>query len=295
MDRRRLLRRAGTVAAGVAGGGVAGIAAAGPAQAAAGDPVVQGATNVVKGATTLRNTGVQAALRLESDTTWPGVNGRVLAEPALRIKPSGTTIVDIVEPGSISMDIEGNIWLITRSSGELGEAHVVHTTANSNRIVPLVPQRVLDTRYANSRELVINPGGKFDSSGRLLAGQTISLRLTDHLYHADAVFGTVAAVQPLASGFAQVYPYGVTRPANFASINYASGQILSNAFVCGIGSEKDTPYVTDLISVYASATTHVVIDITAAVVGAGRVNPASALPVSANRIVRKDGVPEWEK
>ncbi|MEU1590102.1 hypothetical protein [Micromonospora sp. NPDC005710] len=295
MDRRVMLRRAGTVAAGVAGGGVAGIAAAAPAQAAAGDPVIQGEFNIVKGATTLRNTGVQAALRLETLTTWPAMDGRVMAEPALRIKPSGSTIVNIAEAGAISVDVEGNIWLVTKSTGDSTEAHVVHTTANSNRIVPLVPQRVLDTRYASSRELVPYPHGKFDSSGRLLGGQQISLRLTDYMYQADAIFGTVTVVQPLANGFAQVFPYGVARPANFSTINYASGQVLSNAFVCGVGAEFNTSYVTDLINVYTNATAHVIIDLTAVVIGAGRVNPAFAVPVPASRIVLQGGKPEWEK
>jgi hypothetical protein len=63
---------------------------------------------------------------------------------------------------------------------------------------------------------------------------------------------------------------------------------------CGVGAELNTPYVTDLINVYASATSHVIIDITAVVVGAGRVNPAVAMPIPASRIVR-GGQPEWEK
>ncbi|MER7893717.1 hypothetical protein ABTX15_28270 [Micromonospora sp. NPDC094482] len=294
IGRRRLLRRAGAVAAGMAGAGVAGAASATPAQAAAGDPVIQGVDNVVETATTLRNTGVRAALRLANDKTYgPNPDGRVSAEPALQIRPSGTTISDLAEAGSISMAIDGNIWVVTKGNGStLNESHIIHTSANSNRIVPLVPQRVLDTRYASSRGLVREPG-YLDSSGRLLAGRSISLRLTDHLYYADAVFGTVTVVQPTLAGFAQVYPFGISRPTDFSSINFAPNQILSNAFVCGVGSDNDSShYATDLINVYSSVTAHVIVDITAAVVSAGRVNPRSAMPV---RGIDRRGKATWEK
>ncbi|MGN9803311.1 hypothetical protein [Micromonospora sp. L32] len=293
IGRRGLLRRASTVAAGVAGAGVVGVAGATPAQAAAGDPVVQGATNVVDAATTLRNTGARATLRLQNVRTYDsGPGGEVWAEPALQLMPSGTTLSNLAEAGSIGMDVEGNIWIVTRSGNGSNDRHVVHTTANSNRIVPLVPQRVLDTRYASSRGLV-RETGYLDASGRLLAGRSISLRLTDHLYCADAVFGTLTVVQPTLGGFAQVYPFGTTRPTDFSSINFAPNQIVSNAFVCGIGSDPEARNASDLISIYTNRTTHVILDITAAVVGAGRVNPRSALPVRANRI-DVGGKAAWE-
>ncbi|MER6594808.1 hypothetical protein ABT214_23765 [Micromonospora purpureochromogenes] len=192
------------------------------------------------------------------------------------------------------MDVEGNIWIATSqpTDGD-NERHVVHTTANSNRIVPLVPQRVLDTRYASSRGLIRDPGN-LDASGRLLAGRSISLRLTDHLYCADAVFGTLTVVQPTLGGFAQVYPFGTIRPTDFSSINFAPNQIVSNAFVCGVGSDREpSSYASDVISLYTNRTTHVILDITAAVVGAGRVNPRSAMPVRANRI-DVGGKAAWE-
>ncbi|MGW1452950.1 hypothetical protein ACWCO3_32595, partial [Micromonospora sp. NPDC002411] len=64
MNRRRLLRRAGTVAAGVAGTTVVGAAVAAPAQAAPGDPVVQGASNAAGATTTeLTSTGTGPTLR----------------------------------------------------------------------------------------------------------------------------------------------------------------------------------------------------------------------------------------
>jgi hypothetical protein len=292
VDRRRLLRRAGTVAAGLAGTATVGAATAGPAAAASGEPVLQGQLNVAAEATTLRNTGVQAVLRLEHDRVWPGTDGRLWAEPALRIKPSGTDLSHLAEAGSISMAVDGNLWLATRSGSQDNVRHIIHTTANSNRIVPLQPQRVLDTRYAESRGLVIEQG-YLDASGRVLAGKSITIRLTDHLYVAEAVFGTVTVVQPGQDGFAQVYPSGTARPTNFSTINYAPGQVLSNSFVCGVRAASDQ--VSDAISVYTNRTTHLIVDLTAVVVGVGQVNPASTLPTRGDSMSAGSGVPAWER
>ena len=67
VNRRRLLRRAGTVAAGVAGAGVVSAVVSSPAQAATGDNFVLGTANTA-GATTKLTAGdaTQPALRLEN-------------------------------------------------------------------------------------------------------------------------------------------------------------------------------------------------------------------------------------
>ncbi|HTF09972.1 MAG TPA: hypothetical protein VK659_17535, partial [Asanoa sp.] len=70
LGRRRLLRRAGTVAAGVVGAGAVGAVAAAPAQASPGDPVVQGTNN-------------------NGDTTEPLVTLNNPSGPALNLAPSG--------------------------------------------------------------------------------------------------------------------------------------------------------------------------------------------------------------
>lgn len=268
VDRRRLLRRAGTVAAGIAGTGVVGAVAAGPAQAAPGEPVLQGRDNDAGLATTLRSSSATAAtLRLANSNTTLDPDGQVLAGPVLQLTPSGQGISSQAEFGSLGMDISGTIWAITGEIGDFKFRDYLHTNANSNTIVPIAPQRVIDTRYAASRTRIVNPSGNLDGSGRVLAGKTIHINLEDFVFIGQALFGNVTVVGPFANGFAQVFPFGIQRPA-VSTINFQMNQTLSNSFMSGIG------YVVDYISVYASRTTHIIVDVVAFVVGVGQVNPA---------------------
>lgn len=268
VDRRRLLRRAGTVAAGIAGTGVVGAVAAVPAQAAPGDPVLQGRDNNAEQATTLRSSSATAAtLRLANSNTTLDPEGQVVAGPVLQLAPSGQGISSQAEFGSLGMDANGTIWAITGEIGDFKFRDYLRTNVNSNMIVPIAPQRVIDTRSADLRTRIVNPAGNLDTSGRLLAGRTIHINLEEFVFIGEALFGNVTVVGPLANGFIQIFPYGIQRPA-VSTINFHTNQTLSNSFMSGIG------YVVDYISLYASRTTHVIVDVVAFVVGAGQVNPA---------------------
>lgn len=300
IGRRGLLRRASTVAAGIAGAGVVTAVAATPAQAVEGDTMHTGGPNDGGATTTtLTSASAEATLALANTKTTTDANGTVLASPALRLTPSGGQIADSAV-GSLSMDTSGNIWAITGEYQGQKLPNIVHTTANSNQIVPLAPQRVVDTRSAAGRVRVIDPTGKFDSAGRLLAGKSISIDLSNYFYFADAVFGNVTVV-PGGTGFIQVYPYNTTRPANFSTINFNANQILSNAFITGIGFNAT---YSDAVTVYANVTTHVIFDITAGVIGVGSVNPA-VLPAGAagartasatpdRAVLAKQNKPSWK-
>jgi hypothetical protein len=271
VGRRRLLRRATTVAAGIAGAGVVGAATAAPAQAAAGDPVVQGADNDAgTGNTRLRASSPEATLALGNNwTTTDPDTGAVLAGPALRLNPSGDAIADSAV-GSIGMANNGDIWTITGEYNGRKLAHIVRTTMNSNTMIPLKPQRVIDTRYAASRTRILNPAGNLDSTGRVIGLKAINIDLTDYMYYADAVFGNITVV-PTGTSFASVYPYATPRPTAFSTVNFYANQIISNSFVVGVGYDTN---LTDGITVYANALTHVIVDITAVMVSYGSVNPA---------------------
>ncbi|MEV1331719.1 hypothetical protein AB0J20_19340 [Micromonospora costi] len=297
VDRRRLLRRAGTVAAGVAGTTVVGAAAAAPAQADPGQPVIQGASNLALGTTTaLTSTAAGPTLRL-ANTNITDQNGFDISGPALHLVPSGDFLSDQAPVGSIGVDKDGNFQVISAP----GWVDYVHTTGNSNRIVPIAPQRLVDTRTAAGRARIVNPSSQtLDSSGRLRDRQVIHLDLSDFVFVGDALFGNLTVTTAVASGFVQVYPHGITRPANFSTINYSANQILSNSFMSGIG------YNFDYISVYAHRTTHIIIDIVAFVLSVGQVNPA-ILPFSASPSARsaesagqsraeraKQGTPSWK-
>ncbi|MEK8108848.1 hypothetical protein NKG94_36200 [Micromonospora sp. M12] len=169
VDRRRLLRRAGTVAAGVAGSTVVGAAVAGPAQAAPGDPVILGSNiNSAGNATTaLTSTAAGPTLRLAN----PAITNEgdlALARPSLQLTPSGNYLHQDSETGSIGMDTFGNLQVVAGQYADEAIVEFVHTTGNSNRIVPITPQRVVDTRSAAGRQWIINGSSTtLDSTGRL--------------------------------------------------------------------------------------------------------------------------------
>ncbi|MFC8618292.1 hypothetical protein ACFT9M_18015 [Micromonospora purpureochromogenes] len=275
VGRRHLLRRAGTVAAGLAGSAAVGAAAASPAQAAPGDPVLQGRVNEAGTPTTLRGgSRTSAPLRLENTAVETDPDGVPRSGPALRLTPTGRGLGWQSEVGSVSMDTSGTIWAVTSPGlppmdGNFVE--YVRTNANSNELVPVVPQRVIDTRTAAGRARIVNPAGNLDSSGRLLRGHTIQINLDYYVHLGEAVYGNVTVTGALAAGFLQIYPDPGQRPSTFSTINFQAGQTLSNFFLTGIN-----PLI-DQISVHAQQTTHVILDVVAFAVASGSVNP-SILP-----------------
>ncbi|TDC36406.1 hypothetical protein [Micromonospora sp. KC213] len=274
VNRRRLLRRAGTVAAGIAGSGVVGASAADPARADPGDPVLQGRDNdAVDQATTLRTAATGATLRLGNSRTTPGSNGSMLAEPTLRLAPSGDTLPPNAEVGSIGMNSAGSLLAVSGQSDGFSIVDFVYTSGTASRIVPVVPQRVIDTRTPLGRSRIENRTGNLDSSGRLMAGHTIHVNLGDYVFFGEGVFGNVTVTSPLDTGFLQIFPEGTPRPAEFSTINFENNQTLSNGFFSGVSNDLD------LISVYTLKTTHVIIDVVAFVISYGEVNPMF-LPLS---------------
>ncbi|MEV4540112.1 hypothetical protein [Micromonospora echinaurantiaca] len=284
VGRRHLLRRAGTVAAGLAGTAAVGAAAGGPAQAAPGDPVLQGRVNEAGTPTTLRGGSLTSApLRLENTAVEADPDGIPFSGPALRLTPTGRGLGWKSEVGSVSMDTSGTIWAVTNPGLPPMEGNFVEyvrTNANSNELVPVVPQRVIDTRTAAGRARIVNAAGNLDSAGRLLRGRTIQVNLDEHVHLGEAVYGNVTVTGALAAGFLQIYPDPGQRPPAFSTINFQAGQTLSNFFLTGIN-----PLV-DQISVHAQQTTHVILDVVAFVVSAGSVNP-SILP-STGDLVAED-------
>ncbi|PWU50655.1 hypothetical protein DLJ47_23495 [Micromonospora sp. S4605] len=266
VDRRGLLRRAGTVAAGVAGAGMVSAAAAGPAQAALGEPVVQGRTvNAGATVTGITSSGAGATLEL-SNTRSPGTG---LVSPALRLVPAGDDLATDAPLGSIGIDSGNNIRVATSQFQGVTYSDFVHTSGNANRLVPIPPQRIIDTRDPAQRTRIINPTGNLDTSGRLIGGRTIHIDLADFMYAADAIFGNLTIVGALVPQYATVYAYNTAKPVA-STINFAASEVISNGFCAAVGRDGT---ISDAISIYANGTTHVILDLTAVVVGVGSVNP----------------------
>jgi len=266
VNRRALLRRGGViVAATVAGVTAVEVLNAGDAQGAPGDPLVLGQANdsgtaptsLTGGATTgptftVANTGAHAPLELaqQSFGSFVSVAGGELA------------------------NLDGLLYSTLDFGGTIGPfPGFVYTEFTANQVVTIVPRRILDTRTSAGRVHILNKTGNLDSTGRLLGGHTIRIDLSSLEVAAASAFCNLTAVHPLTAGYMTLFPGG-TRPPT-SSINFTTGAVIANFAVTGTSS-------TDTVSIFSSATSHVLLDITAFTVGTpAQINPA-ILPPSAS-------------
>jgi hypothetical protein len=284
VGRRALLRRGGVVVAGVVGAGVAGAAVAAPASAAVNDPVLQGNVNSV-------GTGVAATeVTAANDPATPtptvvltNTGGNTTtgeASPPLRLTPAAAQLVfpsSATAGGDMVATNDGNLWFTHAIPGFGAFPATVHTDANSNSFVPLAASRkMLDTRTSSGRANVLDPTGKFDSSGRLLAGKTIHINLSSLVFFGDAVTSNLTVTKPASAGSVTLWSGGVARPVN-ASINFVAGQTIANLTVSPLAEFSQT--ATDTIAIFASVTTHVILAVAGFAVGnIAQVNPSFTAP-----------------
>ena len=117
--------------------------------------------------------------------------------------------------------------------------------------VPLSPARLLDTRSANS-----TVDGLFAGGGRRGAGSVLELVVTGRggvPVGAAAVVVNVTVVDPLAAGFATVFPCGSAVPVA-SSLNYGAGDVVPNELVAKVGDGGK-------VCVFTDAETHVLADV----------------------------------
>jgi hypothetical protein len=284
VGRRSLLTRGGVVLAGVVGATAGAAALSGKADAATGDPVTQGGVNTVTAgapATEIdANSGTAATPTLilsnsGSPGIYPGSNSTTPneASPSLRLTPAASGLVypsTATVGGDLVATGDGELWF-THQFGTTNAPATVHTDANSNSFVPLgAPYRILDTRSASLRASILNASGNLDSSGRLLKGKTIYIKLTDLVQYGDAVSVNLTVTGPTANGNVTVWPGGAV--PNASSINFDQGWAIANMIVSGIGQYSAS--VTDSIAITTVATTHVILDVAGFfVANFGQVNP----------------------
>jgi len=247
--------------AGVAGMAAAETVTAPDAGATAGNPAVMGnandsgttptsLTSAAAGGATLAvaNTAGQAPLNLVQEpipSTWP---------PPLA---SG----DLANYG-------GDLYYATGTTGA-SFIGFVYTAQTANQLVTIKPHRILDTRTAAGRAHITNPTGNLDSAGRLLGTHTIVISLSSLEVAAVAAYCNLTVVTPLNGGNMVLFPGG-TRPAT-SSINFVAHVTVANFALTGTTSTLTT----DTVSIFSTATTHVLLDITGFTVwNPGQVNPA---------------------
>jgi hypothetical protein len=258
LNRRRLLRRAGTVAAGVGAAGVASALTASPAQAAVGDAVTAGnPVDAGTAATSISNNSVtNATLQLTNK-----------AGPSLRLAPASQYLAQTGVPqGSFNATSGGELEF--QALPDI--AALVNTSYTATQTWPVTPFRALDTRglggvSGNGRELIVNPG-VLNSAGQLPASQTLLLNLTSFVKLGWAVLGNATVQGPESNGFVTIAPAGVVRP-NTSSLNFLKGWPLSNAIVCSLGeTSASKPDESDVLQIYTSCTTHLIFDVTGFIV-----------------------------
>lgn len=221
VDRRRLLRRAGTIAVGAAGVSAAGAVLATPAQAADGDSLVLGSTgdanNRATTTTTLELTASadadrRTALRLENPA---GAALSVTQTSPSLAAPAGSVFVDEVgDIATVSADAQG--------------AYVTYAYSPTwaTMVVPISPVRWLDTRYASSRAHIVPGSATLDSTGRIVPRNSTTapdmvLDLSDLFAGGfGAVQANLTVVNPAGTGYASLWDDGAY--PGTSSINYGT-------------------------------------------------------------------------
>jgi hypothetical protein len=269
VNRRRLLRRAGSVAAGVAGAGVITAVAGSPAQAAPGGQVLMAPGNDAGGNnTSITSTNATATLSLANSNADAGG----WAYASLQLVPT-TPLSDNAPIGSLGADTNGFLWTNVKYSNGSHGAEWVYTTANSNKTVLLdTPQRALNTSTAAGRANIINPG-VLDAQGRLIGGQTIELDLDPYAAFADAVLATIAVLAPTSGGYTVVHGLDLPQPET-ANTGWAAGQTVNTYLACATNFRDGV--TTTGLSIFSTSTAYIILDVWGFVVrSAGQVAQAA--------------------
>lgn len=219
IGRRRLLRRASTIAAGVAGAGVASAMVASPAQAADGEAILIGRNNV--GTAT---TGVPAVSTIltAGDDAHPALRVENATGAALSVAPNYATTA--APAGSIFVDEYGDFAAIGTADSPEPYVTYVYSPTWATMTVPIKPIRYVDTRTSAGRTHVT--GATYDSSYRVMPKN--STTIPDAVFDLSGLFlGGYGAVQanltvlkPTAQGYASLWPSG-DWPGT-SSINYGT-------------------------------------------------------------------------
>jgi hypothetical protein len=253
VDRRALLRTGGAaVVASVAGLAVVETVTASSAQAAIDGPVLMSHDNDAENtSTTVTSSSLFATFTCSNIGGAAPFNLTTVPTPATG---------DAFHNGDLA-NFDGNLYY---TNGDFGVGFV-YTEYTANQVVPIGPQRVLDTRTVAGRAHILNPSGNLDAGGRLLANHIIEVTLGTLEVAATAAFCNLTAVSPAAAGYLTLWPGGALPTTS--TVNYAKGSFATANFAVTGTSATDTVFI------YSYATTHVLLDITAFAVGtAGQIN-----------------------
>ena len=255
---RRSLLRGGAVAAGAAGALILGAAQSPRAEAADGDAVLVGRAQSGVTSTSLQIEG--QALNTVPTLTLLNANG-----PSLFLQPLAPDWAGAPAVGSITNTTIGP--LVRVDGGSSGPVTTYLATGLDLDTLPLpvaiTPTRLLDTRSAGGRASILRSStGAIDSNGRLVGGGWIDIAVdaANQDFTLAAAFLNVTSTQSLGNGYLTICPPG-PKPAS-SNLNFTKGVTIANAAFIGVGV-VGTQFA---VRIYASTTTHVVLDLTGATV-----------------------------
>jgi hypothetical protein len=266
VSRRGLLRRAGTVAAGVGVAGAAGAVAANPAQAADGDNLVIGQANTGTAKTTLTSGASDTpALKLANNAA----NGVPLELQPVNLDVNGNTPVNAatVPVGSTYVDRWGDVHTVGDAQVNAGAHYdlMLYSPTWAFMPFPVAPARIVST-YPGSpggRDLIVPGSANYDGAGRVLPKNSNSVpdAIIDLSVFVNggmaAIQGNLSCGESLSDGWASLWDEG-TWPGN-SSINFPKTTWIANFTQTLIGSDLR-------IRVKVSAPTIIVFDLSGFVV-----------------------------
>jgi hypothetical protein len=256
------------VLAGAAGATIIGAAINAPtAQAADGDPLHVGQNNQGASSTVLAISPASASAPLQL------VNE---AGPALRLLPVGNDYAGDLQPGDIVSTNFGPLVGVNYGNGREVDYLATGTDlANLPTPIAIPPQRLLDTRTAKGRSNIVRKSSSsaLTSAGKLKARQWVDVAVDAATgpFVLSAIFANAAVVAPEKNGYLTVYPPSSTIPAT-SNIHYRTGETLANAAFVALGT-----YAGDyVVRLRTSQTSHLLLDLSGAVAGAGAATQPAA-------------------
>lgn len=197
-------------------------------------------------------------------------DGERSARDLPRSTPVSTTVSTVASAVACAVVLGAVSTIAPVPLGGVPSASAAPSSAPS-AFVPVTPCRLLDTR---------------DGGGARLSGDTTVVVPT--LGRCGIPAGTTAlalsvtVTQPLAAGFATVWPGDVSRPTT-STINYAPGETRANGAIIATGADGT-------LGVASSASAHVVIDVTGAFVATSGATAGRFVPTVPTRLLdTRDG------
>lgn len=244
VSRRGLLRRAGTVAAGVGAAGAATAAFGSPAHAADNDPIVVGGEFTGSTTTLTSNSATAAALKLGNTGNAASLE---LMPVTLNEDESSPVSPDSVPAGTTYVDTFGDVHVIGAGSGTSPHYDLMlYSPTWASMPIPMPPARIVSTYPGDAawgRDLIVPGSATYDSSGRVIpkngSGPDLVIDLSTFILATNfpaAIQGNLTIGSATRKGYASLWDEG-SWPGS-SSLNFVQSVWTENFTQTLIGSDQ---------------------------------------------------------